>query len=99
MEKSTSGDLPDQSTKPVVIRVDAQEIGALTVTGTSPVGYMQYLLSRFKAAGVPVEGILSLRLAHGVVLRFKRNPPGAFLYIWLPEELWARMRRAVGLTP
>jgi hypothetical protein len=101
MEKSTSGDSPDQSDsqQPVVVKVDAQEIGTLHVTGTTPTGYMQYLLSKFKEAGVPVEGALSLKLAHGVVLRFKRSPPGMFLYIWLPEELWDRMRQAGGLMP
>ena len=76
--------------RPIAITLNAQEIGALYATHTSPDGFVQYLLTKFKAAGVPVEGAIDLKLAHGKLLKLKTSVRGRgfFDYIWLPENYW-----------
>jgi hypothetical protein len=73
--------------KPVVIALSAQEIGALHAARTNPDDFRQYLLQKFKAAGVRVEGTLYLRLAYGEIARFRKEAqPGVFHYVFLPES-------------
>lgn len=74
--------------KPVVITLDAQEIGALYKANGGPPAFLQYLLNKFKAEGVPVEGVLTKKLAHGKVFKVKQSPrgPGFFDYMWLPDS-------------
>lgn len=82
--------------KPVIIYVDAQEIGELYVGKASPNKFAQYLLSKFKdTKHVPVEGADILRLAHGQVVKFKEPPEkGTFAYCWLPENYFSLMEKA-----
>ncbi len=76
------------SMKPIAIVVSAQDIGRMYHEKYSPKAFMQELLSRFKFAGAPVEGVINMKLAHGAVARVKSNPlepQDFFQYIWLPE--------------
>ncbi len=79
------------------IKVDAQEIGRLYADKTTPDGYQQFLLGKLREAGGPVEGTLKLTLAHGKFLRFKRNDPGEFRYMWLAEAEWSQLQSMGGL--
>ena len=81
--------------KPVVIELDAQEIGALYAARTNPDDFRQYILQKFKAAGVRVEGSLYLRLAYGEIARFRaEQQPGKFHYVFLPEAYAYALRAA-----
>ena len=74
---------------PIVVSLDAQEIGRLYAYSPSPYHFMQELLRKFKAAGAPVEGVLKLRLAHGAVVKVKQQPGQmkmSFDYMWLPAQ-------------
>lgn len=73
--------------KPILVTLDAQEIGVLTVTKVTPYGFIQYLLAKLKQQGGPVEGVLDLRITHGRMLRIKESAQGKgfFDYLWLPD--------------
>ena len=74
---------------PVVITLDAQEIGALYAARATPYAFNQHLLEKFKAAGAPVEGVLELKMSHGQVFKMKDdlyNRPGAFTYMWVNDQ-------------
>ena len=82
--------------KPIVIAVDAQEIGALHAAKTNPDEFNQFLLQKFKAAGAPVEwSPRGLKFAHGEMARFrKEKQPGVFHYAWLPTDYAVTVREA-----
>jgi hypothetical protein len=74
---------------PVVLTVDAQTIGAMYASRATPFQYTQMLLERFKALGVPVEGMLRHRLVMGKIAKVKPDPGMQdqwIRYIWLPDE-------------
>ena len=74
---------------PVVVTLDAQDIGRMYAAGQGPYAFMQELLARMKQHGAPVEGTLRLRLAHGAVVKVKPDPgqqDAFFRYMWLPDE-------------
>jgi hypothetical protein len=87
--------------KPMVVTLDAQEIGALYAARATPWDFNQNLLSKFKAAGAPVEGVLELKLAHGQVYKMKDDllqRPGIFTYAWLSEGYCAALDEAGGVA-
>ncbi len=74
----------DLDVKPVVIELSPEEIAVMyRVQKMGPREFIQELLRRFRAAGVPVEGKLNLKLAHGALARVKGDV-GRFRYMWLP---------------
>lgn len=78
----------DKVQLPIVIVITAEEIGQMTARQYGPYEYNQYVLSKLKAFGAPVEGILHLRLAHGAIARVKpdaANPQDFFQWMWLAE--------------
>jgi hypothetical protein len=99
MEKSVNGGMvptDSQFAKPIVVSVDAQELGMLAAMHTSPYGYQQYILAKLKESGAPVEGVLDLRLAHGKLARVKNSimGKGQFDYMWVPDYFWEAMQQA-----
>jgi hypothetical protein len=75
----------DEGLKPVAIAVSANDIGKLYHDGASPFVFTQFLLERFKAAGVRVEGSVKMKLASGEVYKVKDQGPSEwFRYVWLP---------------
>ena len=81
--------------KPICVALHAQEIGKLHTTKTTPFEYMQGLLYRLRLAGAPVEGISTLRLAHGKVFKMRQSNlgPAWVSYIWLPETKVAELEK------
>lgn len=79
--------------KPICVALHAQEIGKLHATKTTPFEYMQGILYRLRLAGAPIEGISTLRLAHGKVFKMHNHPLGrAWIgYLWLPETKVAEL--------
>ena len=78
----------NQAGEPVVITLDAQDIGALTMARVTPYEFAQNLLIRFKEAGAPIEGTFHFKALHGAVFKMKDDllkKPGIFTYIWLPQ--------------
>jgi len=89
--EETDAALQSMEERPIMIALDAQEIGRMWATKTSPTAFNQYLLEKFRAAGAPVEGVLKLTLAHGRLARLKPEmnaPQDGFRYMWLPDA-WA----------
>lgn len=86
--------------QPILVTLDAQEIGVLTVSGTSPYDFIQYLLAKLKQNGGPVEGVLDYKLAHGRLLRIKESAQGKgfFDYMWLPDSWLAAINELGGLV-
>ena len=79
----------DRCDKPIAIWLGAQELGVLVAKRTTPHEFNQDLLRRFRHAGAPVEGLATLRLAHGAIAKVKPDPNNqemGFRYIWLPCE-------------
>ena len=74
--------------------MSAQELGALTAKNAGPRGFKTLLLEKLRAAGVPVDGVLEPKLAHGAVYKVRGTEPADFFrYIWLPEELDVTLQR------
>lgn len=74
--------------KPITVGISTADVAALFACNTDPYQYMQLILAKLKDAGVPVEGTLHLKLAHGKVFKVKTNPlveQSEFKYLWLPE--------------
>jgi hypothetical protein len=89
--------------EPIMITIDAQEIGVCWKNKLTPTAFNQFLLENFKAAGAPVEGVINLKLARGKVCKMKSHPrgPGFFGYLWLSDEAWSMVDtygRETGLT-
>ncbi len=79
----------ERGPKPISIEVSTNDVQALFACGTSPHTYNQLLLAKLKDAGGPVEGTLTLKLAHGQLFKLKDNPleeKAAFAYLWLPDQ-------------
>jgi hypothetical protein len=82
-------------TQPIIIAVDAQDIGRLYANKANPRKYNQFLMELFRQAGAPVEGILDLKFKHGAMARFiKEAKPGVFHYAWLPENWVVNLKTA-----
>jgi hypothetical protein len=82
---------------PVVLTVDAQDIGRFYANHATPYEYNQYLLSRFKDLGVPIEGMLRHKLVMGAIAKVRPDPgmqDGFVRYIWLPIETMEVLARA-----
>jgi hypothetical protein len=78
---------------PIKVVLDAQEVGRLYANKTNPYKFRQYLLEMLRQAGAPVSGILDLKLDHGAIARFTKEPVvGQFTYFWIPEEWTIRMK-------
>ena len=85
--------------KPVVVWLDAQDLGVLYSQRTTPNEFNQYLLRKLRDAGAPVEGQAILKLAHGAVAKVKPDPllhEMGFRYIWLSEEYVEVIARHAG---
>ena len=83
---STDAQVPN----PIVVTIDAQVIGALYASRTSPYEFNQFLMQELKSAGAPIEGTLRLRPSHGKVGRVKTSiEKGHFAYFWISDEHWA----------
>ncbi len=52
--EETDTALQSMEERPIMIALDAQEIGRMFASKTSPTAFNQYLLERFLAAGAPV---------------------------------------------
>jgi len=101
LPKPPSTEELNQAGQPVVVTMDAQEIGALFAVKTTPYDFMQHLLAKFKAAGAPVEGKLRLAVAHGQVYKMKDDlysKPGTFTYVWLPQPYCDALEAQGGLA-
>lgn len=75
--------------KPISVEIATRDIQMLFAMSTNPHTYMQLILAKLKDAGAPVEGTLTLRLAHGKVFKLKDSvleEQPAFTYMWLPEQ-------------
>jgi hypothetical protein len=76
--------------QPIGIIVDAEQIARAYMAKGGPKEFNQMLLAFFKDAGAPVEGGLTLRLAHGKIFKLKSKPGEFFFrYMWMPLELCA----------
>jgi hypothetical protein len=86
---------------PIVVQIDAQEIGLMYATRTTPYEFAQYLLSKLRAVGGPVEGTLRLSLTHGGLYKMRESPdgPGCFDYTWLPPAWQTAMNEQGGIMP
>jgi len=83
--------------KPIAIWLDAQDLGVLVAKRATPFEFKQELLRRFKAAGVRMEGLATLRLSSGAVAKLKSDPNNqemGFRYIWLPPEAVVAIAKA-----
>lgn len=76
--------------QPIGIIVGAEQIARAYVGKGGPKAFNQMLLTFFKDAGAPVEGLATLKLAHGKIFKL-RSRPGEFFfrYMWMPLELVA----------
>jgi hypothetical protein len=80
-----------------VIVITAEEIGQMTAKRYSPYDYQQYVLSKLRAFGAPIEGTIHLKPAHGAVARVKpnaANPQDFFQWMWLDEHYVAAIASA-----
>jgi hypothetical protein len=87
--------------KPISFSISADDIQALYACKTNPDQYTQLLLAKLRDCGGPVEGALTLRLAHGRLAKLKDNPLEAqneFVYCWLPDEYVAAIAQGAGGT-
>lgn len=69
----------------------------LYACNTKPHAFNQLLLAKLKDAGAPVEGTLTLRLAHGKLAKLKDSvleEQVDFTYIWLPDAYVAAIAAA-----
>lgn len=84
--RAVEGSLAEES-KPIAVEFNPQEIGIMYAQHYTPEQFNHELLTKLKAAGVPVEGTLKLRLAHGQVYKVREEMAGRgkFVYMWLPE--------------
>ena len=85
----------------ICIKIHWREIVRLNNDKTSPTAFNQYLLTQFRAAGAPVEGLINLRLAHGAIARVKPrldDEDGVFRYVWMTDEQAAEQRAAEKLN-
>jgi hypothetical protein len=85
--------------KPISFSVSTDDIQALYACRTNPDQYTQLLLAKLRDCGGPVEGALTLRLAHGKLAKLKDNPLEAqneFVYCWLPDEYVAAIAQGAG---
>jgi len=85
--------------KPISFSISTDDIQALYACKTNPDQYNQLLLAKLRDAGGPVEGMLTLRLAHGKLAKLKDNPMEAqteFVYLWLPDEYVAAIAAGTG---
>lgn len=85
-KRAVEAALTDEPT-PIAVEFDPQEIGIMYAQHYTPEQFNHELLTKLKAAGVPVEGTLKLRLAHGQVYKVREEMAGRgkFVYMWLPE--------------
>lgn len=85
--------------KPIVVTLDAQEIGYLYVGRATPYDYQQYYLRKLKNAGAPIEGLVHLRPSYGVICRVKESiqGPGHFDFMWVPPAWAAAINQSGGL--
>jgi hypothetical protein len=85
--------------KPISFSISTDDIQALYACKTNPDQYNQLLLARLRDCGGPVEGQLTLKLAHGRLAKMKDSPLEAqteFTYIWLPAEYVAAIAAGTG---
>jgi hypothetical protein len=86
----TPGTLPSPTTdKPTSIRIPGYDVARLYADHANPYHFAQFLLERFKHAGVPVEGVVGvrLRLNRGKIFKLRSKPgDDSFRYCWLPDE-------------
>ena len=80
--------------KPILVTVDAQDIGRLYASNTNPSAFRQYLIERLREAGAPVEwSPAGLKFKYGELAKFKReSEPGRFTYAWCPDTWVLRMK-------
>lgn len=93
--------LQDKGPKPISVSVSTRDVQMLHACGTGPEQYKQLLLAKLKDAGGPVEGMLTLRLAHGELFKMKDNPleeREEFTYLWLPDAYVAAIAQGGGLA-
>ena len=85
--------------KPISFTISTDDIQALYACKTNPDQYTQLLLAKLKDCGGPVEGSLTLRLAHGRLAKLKDNPlepQEDFCYVWLSDEYVAAIAQGAG---
>lgn len=84
--------------RPIVVRMDAQEIGTFTAMRFGPKDFEQAILLKLRDAGAPMEGDLNLKPAHGLVGKLKGDFSDTFfLYVWVPEA-WVDRLRVMGVA-
>lgn len=89
MNDSLVQELLNSKEKPIAVTISSDDIQRLYAAQTSPFMFMQCILAKLKDAGAPIEGALTLKLAHGQVYKMKTNPmveQDGFQYMWLPEQ-------------
>ncbi len=94
MNDATVQELLASKEKPIAVSISTDDIQKLYAAQTSPFMFMQCILAKLKDAGAPVEGALTLKLAHGQVYKMKDNPmkpQEEFQYIWMPANYVASM--------
>lgn len=87
--------------QPILITIDAQEIGQLYASKTNPFEFIQYLLAKLKVrAPNLVEGVLTLKLTQGRLLKVKDSIQGRHYsdYLWLHPTWLARLNEMGGLA-
>ena len=86
---------------PVAIVLTPEDIAVMyEVKRYGPNEFNQELLTRFRAAGVPVEGLALLQLSHGKIYKLSTQSTGLgrFVYIWLPEAYVAGLNSLGGVA-
>jgi hypothetical protein len=86
---------------PMLVTLDANEIGALYAARTTPDGFVQHILEKLKArAPWLVEGQLRLRLKYGRIARVKDSAQGKgfFDYLWLSPAYIEKLNEMGGLA-
>lgn len=74
--------------RPIAVTISTDDVQALFACNTSPFQYNQLLLAKLKDAGGPVEGELTLKLAHGKFFKVKDSifqEQSEFTYLWLSD--------------
>jgi hypothetical protein len=87
--------------RPILVTLDANEIGRLYADSTTPDGFVQYILTKLKArAPGLVEGTLRLRLKYGRIARVKDSVQGKgfFDYLWISPAYIAKLNEMGGLA-
>lgn len=93
--------LQDKGPKPISVSVATRDIQMLYASRTNPEQYGQLLLAKLKDAGGPVEGVVTLRLAHGKLFKLKDSvleEREEFTYLWLPDNYVAAIAQGGGLA-